>query len=201
MTALKQILANTEAHYQRCQSAFDQLQILLDGTQLAPHQWKPAIHHLYDTLARRNSQAQRDYLRALNHQPIPKPIKESPPAPPPEPEPKPNFRDRIVRQSAEIRAAPDGKALTVSVDYSNAFFLARTDWNATSFCRTLCFEDGVVPEEYAYANTHNGKTHSFDRTVFIYYAPEEFMRICQLEIDSQSPHLLDGERLHMLRYK
>jgi hypothetical protein len=173
----------------------------MDDTRLPQYLWPAQIRKLYKTLVQENSQAQRDFLRiyrALSAHKPPKPPEPEPPPPEPKPKPEITFRERLFRQSAEIRVI-DGKGVTVAVDYSAQFFLSQTWENATGFCRTLCFEDGIVPEEYAYANTHNGKTYPFATAVFLYYSPEEFLRLCQLEVDTNSPHLLDGTRLHMER--
>jgi hypothetical protein len=86
------------------------------------------------------------------------------------------------------------------LDLDAAHWLSKYPWlHAKGFCRQLSFEDQVVPEEYTYALTHEGVTYGPCRTVFLYYSPEEFLRLCKLEIETGSDHLLDGERTAMDR--
>ena len=63
------------------------------------------------------------------------------------------------------------------------------------FIRQLEFMDDIIPEEYAYVLEHNGVHYEPTHYVFLHYACPEFLRVCRLEVDTGSPHLLDGERL------
>ena len=197
--ALREILVATDAQRRRLQRAVDAIHAALDSTQLPMHLWSRDLFTTYRRLLRENTAAQRNFIRALK--PLQKPQIKTPPKPP-EPPPKPDLTYRgptVFRQTASISIV-DGKTVTHVPDFPAAAILKRGLYGKPAhFRRQLCFADNCMPEEYAYAFTHNGKTYGPAQTVFLTYTEEEFFRLCQLEIDTNSPHLLDGERVSMHR--
>ena len=195
---IEEMLNHADAHRRRCQSEFDEFQAIMDDTNLPQYLWPAPIQKLYKGLVQQNSQAQRDFLRiyrSLATQKQPKPAE-------PEPPPKPDLTYRgpsLFYQTAEISIV-DGKTITYIPDNPAAAMLKRGPYGKPAhYMRQLCFTDNCMPEEYAYAFTHNGETFGPSMAILITYTEEEFLRLCQLEIDTNSPHLLDGERVSLQR--
>jgi hypothetical protein len=62
---LRGCLIQADQHRRLAQTAFDQLQTILDATCLPMLHWKCVVHSLYDRFCRQKSQAERDFFRAL----------------------------------------------------------------------------------------------------------------------------------------
>jgi len=201
--ALREILAANDDQRRRMQYSVDAINDALDSTALPMHLWDRDVFDDYRRLLRQNTEAQRNFLHALKpleaHRAQAKAAKA---AKPPEPPPKPDLSYQgpaIFYQTCNISIV-DGKTKTEVPDHSAAHFLKVGRYHKPAhYLRQLCFEDNCMPEEYAYAFTHLGETFGPARAVFITYAEEEFFRLCQLEIDTNSLHLLDGERVSLSR--
>jgi hypothetical protein len=195
--ALREILVASDAQRRRLQHAVDTIHAALDSTHLPMHLWSRDMFTTYRRLLRENTAAQRNFIRALKPLQTPKT-----PTKPPEPPPKPDLTYKgpsIFYQTGTISIV-DGKTVTEVPDFPAARILEiGRAGKLMHYRRQLCFEDNCMPEEYAYAFTHNGETFGPAQAVFITYTEEEFFRLCQLEIDTNSPHLLDGERVSMHR--
>ena len=119
---------------------------------------------------------------------------------PPEP-PKPPIAKPPYLQSTEISVV-NGLTVTRVADNPAAHWLNKQPPlpDDAVFMRQLEFIDDIVPEEYAYVLEHNGVRYKPTHYVFLHYACPEFLRLCRLETDTGSPHLLDGERLKAERW-
>jgi hypothetical protein len=201
--ALREILIANDAQRRRMQNSVNAINAILDSTSLPMHLWNHDLVNSYRRLLRLNTDAQRNFLHALKpleaHRAQAKAAKA---AKPPEPPPKPDLSYQgpaIFYQTCNISIV-DGKTKTEVPDHSAAHFLKVGRYHKPAhYLRQLCFEDNCMPEEYAYAFTHRGETLGPARAVFITYTEEEFFRLCQLEIDTNSAHLLDGERVSLSR--
>ena len=201
LTTLREILISADCQRLAARQSLDDAQSLL-AVHEVQHFWTPPLNKSHHHLTRQNAQAERHFIRAL--QALEAHLAHHKPAPPkpPEPPPKPDLTYRgptVFRQTASISIV-DGKTVTHVPDFPAAAILKRGLYGKPAhFRRQLCFADNCMPEEYAYAFTHNGETSGPAQAVFITYTEEEFFRLCQLEIDTNSPHLLDGERVSLTR--
>ncbi len=200
---LQSDLIHAENRRNRLRHQLDAFELALEQIQLPAHRWRDSIHKRLRTLELRFYQADRQFHRSRRliatetvAQAKPTINKNSKPAQ----EHRPTQIVPItLRQAARIEVI-DGQTITKIIDTESKWFVENQSFDeGVRFCRTLEFPEGIVPPEYAYAATHNGETFSGFGWVFIYYSKEEFIRICQQELDTQSPHLLDGERLDYKR--
>ena len=190
-------LDSANARYQQAQTnleTFEQ-QIL----EFAMYDWHPEIIKQHDALYRHLARTMHhlNLIWKTLHAPDPaaKSIKQADAnLAPPEP-PKPPIAKPPYLQTTRISVV---NGLTVSkTDKAAAYWLNKEPplpENAR-FIRQLEFMDDIVPEEYAYVLEHNGVRYEPTHYVFLHYACPEFLRVCRLEVDTSSPHLLDGERL------
>jgi hypothetical protein len=201
LTALRDILISTDIERRAAQDSVDEARCVLDTAGI-PRFWVCPVNEHYQGLVRQNGEAQRQFTRALKalEQHLARlqaRTNAAKPAKAVEPEPKPPRPERpsLFYQTATIRIV-DGKTITHVPDYPAAYWLKMGRYHRPAeYCRQLAFEDKVMPEEYAYAFTHEGNTYGPASCVFITYSADEFFRLCQLEVDTNSPHLLDGERV------
>jgi hypothetical protein len=99
-----------------------------------------------------------------------------------------------IQQTVEVTVV-DGQTHS-NIDADAHRWLPRLPMaTAEYFTRHYFFPNAIVPPEYAFVLQHNGVQYQPMRSVFISYDNDEFKRLCQLEIDTNSPHLLDGKRL------
>jgi hypothetical protein len=198
LRTLRHRLVKADWQLRRLDTAFTQLQFQLHQTGLPMHHWDTRTHRVLKTHQHHLSHADRDFQRAHKalqsaHNQSPKPEQTKPEAPP-----KPGSPVTYY-QTAEIKLV-DGKTVTKILDCDAAYWLSKPSWpHAAGFARQLWFEDLIVPEPYQYALTHNDVAQAPCRCITIKYSPQEFMRLCRLEIDSNSEHLLDGKRLDYAR--
>jgi hypothetical protein len=199
LTALRDILISTDIERRAAQYAADEARTLLDAAGI-PRFWPCLAKDHYHRLERQNAQAQRHFTRALKaleqhlaRKNAAKPAQPPKPEKPPEPS-RPELPS-LFYQTGSISIV-DGKTITKVPDYPAEYWLKMGRYHRPAeYCRQLAFEDNLMPEEYAYAFEHQGETYGPARCVFITYAADEFFRLCQLEVDTNSPHLLDGERV------
>ena len=92
---------------------------------------------------------------------------------------------KVVDGKTETRITPDG-----------AHWIKASAWHvATSFLRVYCFPGKQIPPEYDYVLEHKGFRYAPTELVYLEFETDEFKRICELEVEMQSEHALDGERL------
>lgn len=196
ITVLREAVIRAEAQSLDSQFAFDGLDELLRETEIPTYEWPEKVYQCFQTLKRADAADARHLARALRtlqtayaaHQSA---VAKLPP-PPPEPKPpaaprKPDMQQvvRIKVENGQIRHQltnyPWGKA-----DSLAGYRYVR---------RHFEFKDLQVPEAYAWVNTYNGFTGTAPCTSYtIYYTGEEFARIVQLEQDSGSDLLIEGNR-------
>jgi hypothetical protein len=125
----------------------------------------------------------------------------SKPEPAPEPPPPPAKREhRGIYHQTVFVSVVDGKTHTrfspgpahwVNID---AWHLAKT------FRRQYVLESGYAPPEYSFVLEHNGDLYPPSRNIFTSFLTEDFIQLCHREIESRSPHALDGTRLNYWHY-
>jgi hypothetical protein len=192
--ALREILISNDLQRRRMQHSVDLFHAMLDTRPVPMHLWPRDLMATYRHLLRQNSDAQRQFIRALKplqtqtqSKPTNQPNEKREPI---EPAPPPNYYQTI---SVSI---VNGETITKIPDFPAAHWLKRGPLRPPAvYTRQLCFDGGIVPPEYDYVRTHKEKTHPHARAFFITYAQEEFLRLCKLELESSSAHVLDGERL------
>jgi hypothetical protein len=204
LTALRNNLVFAECHRNRVRSVFQQLQLELHFTGLPMHHWDRLTLRHYSDLDKLQSRAQRDFLKALqllhdfskshDTRNVAKAKQEAA-------APKvfvPNTHTIEWAQYVTVEVI-DGKVIT-KVAKDAAYWLREPTLHlAQGYCRHFYFPDAVIPEPYKYVLEDEGEPYEPARYFFISYAPDEFMRLCQLEVDTNSEHLLDGERTYFAR--
>ena len=195
LQTLRAHLVSADAQLRRDQDSLHTLESTFAATGCPIHLWPLQAHHYLDLARRRHGRSQINFNRALAtlQSSLPKPAK------PAEPERKPipmvapeSSRGRLL-QNVGV-SVEDGVTLTTT-DQPASFWIEKNMWNdCIGFIRQFEFFDTIVPPEYAYVLTHNGEPQPPTRFVNITYSPEEFEKICHLEVASGSPHLLDGPR-------
>ena len=121
------------------------------------------------------------------------PTKTAKPEPPPPPPPQPLAKRRFF-QTAIVTTTIDGKSIT-KVEPTAAYFREKKLWTLTDFvARQLHFVNGIIPKSYSYVLMHDGVTTRPAERFTITYDAEEFERLCELELETNSDHLLDGTR-------
>ena len=109
-------------------------------------------------------------------------------------------RDRALHQNLIISTV-DGKTHTRR-DTSNQHWLNAPPLHLCNrWWRHFYFETAEIPPEYAWVNEHEGLIYKFTQSTFILYEADEFLRLCQLELDTQSEHAIDGARRSYWRYR
>ena len=105
----------------------------------------------------------------------------------------------FFKQEVHVRVI-DGKTVT-KIDIGRDHWLALPDPYALcdSWIRHYWFENAHIPPEYAFVLEHEGLHYPPTKSIFIGYRAEEFLRICQLEKDTNSEHALDGEHCNYQR--
>ncbi len=200
LSTLRYNLALAELSLQHAQLAFLQLRQQLDATG-PMYSWEPELLTTYLLLRHNQSFAQHEFRRALHtlqtaHSThlLAEKLKSETPAPPL----MPQFRPIPIRQNIKIEM--ENGELTTEIDLT-----AENVWNGqpwpenTPFWRDFYFPDALIPDAYAWVLTHEDVTHQPTHHISILYSQQEFLRLCKLEIDTQSPFVLDGERLHATR--
>jgi hypothetical protein len=89
----------------------------------------------------------------------------------------------------------DGKTVT-KTDVSARELLASNQGDvASAWVRHYYFPTAEIPLEYAFVLEDDGLYYGATQSYFITYDVEEFLRLCQLEVDTGSEHVLDGKRV------
>ena len=193
-------LDSATARYQHAQTDLETFEQQIQDFPM--YDWRPEIIKQHDALHRhltRTTHSLNLIWKALNApEPAVKSAKQSDEkVAPPEPKPpKQPIAKPPYLQSTEIRVV-NGLTVTRVADNPAAFWLNKKPPPSDDavFMRQLEFVDDIVPEEYAYVLEDKGVRYQPTHYVFLHYACAEFLRLCRLEIDTGSPHLLDGERL------
>ena len=101
---------------------------------------------------------------------------------------------QLRRDQKSLHVVENGVTIT-STEQPASFWIEKNLWNhCIGFTRQFEFSDTVIPPEYAYVLTHNGGPQPPSKYLNITYSPEEFEKLCRLEVASGSLHLLDGPR-------
>ena len=191
LNTLTQNLTHTISILTLTQSNLDQFLQHLNASSLPMCYWPIAQLKRFSLLQKQNSTALRDFERARQST-IPRPSESKSKAPEPPPPPKPTSIERIY-QNIRVETV-DGKPVS-TIAPTAAFMLAKRIANDLVYiARQFQFVDGIVPEEYAYVLTHDGITYEPTEYFKISYYSDEFERLCKLELETNSPHVLDGKR-------
>ena len=191
------------AHWRRLriQTIFQQLQLDLHLTGLPMHHWDRHTQHQFNFIQKQHAQALAEFRQALKLLQAAyatqksSETKSSKDAKDLKPPPFTPTTKLAYLQNCKIEIV-DGK-ITHEIDFDAAYFLERSPLEDASYIkRHYYFPNFVIPEPYSYLLTYKGKSVIPTRSVFISYTPEEFLRICQREVDTKSEYLLDGDRLN-----
>jgi hypothetical protein len=201
IAALREIVIDAEATARHTRAAFQHLQLLTENTGIDRYAWPPPLFKRFTELRRHQAEDNRHFtlaLQALQNACASQKTSEAktsaktleePPPPPAEP-------SKVMHnQSVEVTVI-DGQVVTTA-EPGAAFWCRVNVWDDTaSFCRHFHFPNAIIPETYAWVLTHQGVTHPPRPRMSIYYSPEEFKRLCELELETASEHLLDGKRIY-----
>jgi hypothetical protein len=202
--ALRDDLVLAEFHRARIRLVFQQVQVALHLTYLPMHLWDSFTHRHYCFHERLQTRAQREFtyvlklLQDFHNSQESRGLAKARLEPPPL-SPLIGLRKIAVYQQFATIKIVDGQIITKLDLDARHWLTAQTLDLAHSYCRHYYFPDATIPEPYAYVLSHNDETFAPARSFHITYSPEEFMRLCQLEIDTNSPYLLDGTRLQYSR--
>ena len=191
---LREAVIRAEQTLIQSREAFDALNTLLIATEVPMYDWPKPVYNRFRALKRADATDSRHLtvaIRALQQacaqavKAKPKPESEAAAEPPYIPA-KPVGLQTI---GIEVR---DGQIIS-TVFPDAAFFLTHGVGGRNSrVIRQFEFKDAVIPEAYAWVLTHDGVTHEPVDQISMTYSPEEFERLCRLEIDTRSEHVLDG---------
>jgi hypothetical protein len=200
LQTLRAQLLLADCQLRRDQKSLNAFESALATTGAPTYLWPPYHQEHLDRLRRRHSRSQLDFNRALASAgssytaTLPKPAKPSEPEPKPIPMVAPESSKSRLLQTVLV-SVEDGVTITMT-EQPAPFWIEKNMWNdCIGFTRQFEFLDTVIPPEYAYVLTHNGEPQPPSRFLNITYSPEEFEKLCRLEVASGSPHLLDGPRL------
>jgi len=90
----------------------------------------------------------------------------------------------------------DGVLVTSTTQDAAYWLNLRPKLNPYAFIRQFFFPNAEIPEPYKYVliNPEDGTIEPNPKPyIAVYYEPDEFYRLCELEIETQSPHLLGGD--------
>jgi hypothetical protein len=152
---------------------------------------------------RQNAEAQRHFTRALKglEQRLARKNATKPAKPAKEPRPSRPELPSLFYQTGSISIV-DGKTITKVPDYPAAYWLKMGRYRRPAeYRRQLAFKDNVMPEEYAYAFTHDGKTYGPAACVLITYSAGEFFRPARSRHQQLSPARRRTRRLLAARMK
>jgi hypothetical protein len=180
----------------KSKSDFEALELRLDNAGLPKWEWRKQVLQCFITLKHEWEKDLKTVLRLgrelkafetpaskTEGRPTAKPVQ---------------FYDNFYSQAVEVRIV-DGKTVT-RFDFDGAHWIKADAWHmVSSFRRTYRFFGKQVPPEYAFVLQHNGLRYSPTEMVYMHYEAAEFKRICHLEVETQSPHALDGQRLNYWR--
>jgi hypothetical protein len=200
---LRDIYASTRSQFLASKHEYESFHNRLQSLPVPSSAWFTSLTRHHSALKKTCHSDLKQFLTAaqnVQRAESPQPLSKSKPEPEPEPEPPPPppakpARPRIYDQTIYIRTV-DGKTQTrYSFDADAAHWIKiNASQHAEFFRRHFVLEDGFAPPEYSFVLEHDGDLYPPSRNIFIQYDTEEFMRICHREIESQSPHALDGLR-------
>jgi hypothetical protein len=201
---LRDHLLFADCQLRRDQQSLHHFESALDATGVPAYLWPNYHQQQLDRLRRRHSHSQTDFNRALATAQssytasLPKPTKPTEPVRPPIPMVAPESSKACLFQS--IRVSVENGVTITNPDYPASYWIEKQmASNCIGFTRQFQFFDAVVPPEYLYVLSHNGEPQAPSEFLSITYLPEEFEKLCRQEVDSGSPHLLDGPRVHFER--
>jgi hypothetical protein len=203
--SLREILIDADLAVIHSRAAYQSFHLLTETIGLGMHLWPHKILQRFHCLERRQSHSSRRFTHALQALQAATAFKSTPAKLPEKPADTPPVAPKIkgaaiLLQNAQIKVI-DGKVVT-KLDTDAAFWCRQTLWETVSYViRQMYFPDAIIPEPYAYVLAHRGVTYEPCNGISIAYSPAEFLRLCQLEVATNSEHLLDGERLGYERHE
>lgn len=196
LAALRDSLIEADCNHLQSRAAFHALNTFLESAGQPMYLWPASLLKHFEALKRRARSDDRHFTHALltlqttlaAHQASAAKIAAE--APPPAPEPGSIYHEQMVF----VRVV-DGRVIT-EIPRPAAFWCNKKLWTKPNilFTRRYFFSHNVVPPEYAYVLTDEDETHPPGRVFALTYTGLEFARLCQLELDTNSPCLIDGER-------
>jgi len=202
-----QLLENSRETYQyaytsftQSKSAFETFHLRLEATELPMHQWrKPVLRH-HTFLKKQTNTALRILLAAetslRSHQTASaKSAAAAAKAEPPAPKPLPKGE-----YTQDVKVTIENGQTVTQYNIDPRHWIRVNAWHLVkSFRRHYYFPAAEIPAEYAFVLEHNGYHYLPTKSVYITYHVDEFQRLCHLEVDSDSSHALDGERIGYYR--
>ena len=179
---------------------FHQLEVDLYLTGLPPFHWDPFTRQCLIFFKRLAASDQQEYRRAfkllhsLRSATPSASASKSKPESEPEAEPVPNSEKAGFDQHVWVTIAEDGQVHTRAEPPASFFLKPDVQALGRTVRRHYFFRDQIVPDVYAFVLEHEGTVHEPAHHVYIRYFEEDFRAICQREIDTNSPYLLDGPR-------
>jgi hypothetical protein len=204
LASLRDTLSRAAELQKRAQSDCDRFQEKIDGTYLDIEDCPKLVLNRLAFLRRQQLQAQSEFRRALAALRMAGAIARASVthAPP--------GQETVTPVPKESGPVPISQFVTVEVkhgkvvtrpDLTAEFILSRQPWpRGSPFHREFYFPDRLIPEQYEYVLTHEGVKHEPTRFVSLHYSQEEFIRLCELEIETNSEFVLDGERIGAERW-
>ena len=190
----------------RSRTALQLFEEEMDATGLVRHAWPQPLFQRFRHLTQIHQADFRLFLKlqsTIASQAKPATRKATAEKEPAEPQPaakKLDPRDRALHQNLIISTV-DGKTHTRR-DTSNQHWLNAPPLHLCNrWWRHFYFETAEIPPEYAWVNEHDGLMYQFTQSTFILYEADEFLRLCQLELDTQAEHAIDGTRRSYWRYR
>jgi len=190
IVVLRTALALADWHARHIQAQFLHLHQDLQMTGLPMQFWNADTRQTYQFMERASGRAQREFRQALRalQASYKKPEAAKPVPPPPKPPEKLNLQQTLYV------TVEDGMAKTAT-EMGADFFRAMQPEHLEAIgwvTRQFRFENGV-PGCYAGLLTHQGLGYEPKGALRICYRIDDFLRLCQREIDTGSPHVLDDE--------
>ena len=116
--------------------------------------------------------------------------------PPPVPPPPPKKEGLVMREQIIEVTTTNGHSEIIIRPNADVWCNEPPDCfqGVSYFTRRFLFYGEIVPDCLAWVLTHDGITYEPVEEIAIDYLPEEFKRLCELQLASDSDQLIDGER-------
>jgi len=117
-------------------------------------------------------------------------------APPPVVLPPPRKEGLVVReQIVEVTTTNGHSDISIKPNADHWCKLPQSSFDCVHhFTRRFRFYSEIVPDCLAWVLTHDGITYEAIQDIEIDYRPDEFKRLCELQLASNSDQLIDGQR-------
>jgi hypothetical protein len=192
LVCLRAAVIHAEQIANQSREAFHHFNQRLAATLAPMHNWPARVLQRFFALKRAHALDNRHLtiaIRAL-HNAFTQTAKAKPTS---EAEAKPVYIPQKPRGLQTIGIKVEDGEIISNVSPDAATFLKHGIWERFSMVtRQFEFKDAIIPESYAWILTHDGVTSAPGDFISVTYSPDEFERLCRLEIHTQSEHLLDG---------